>query len=210
MPNCRGKQAKRDLINNNSLVILGRRNITSNNNILCCCNRTITKGHYYIFEKNNTNIFYASERCGRQILDLMNINVCIPLFNPLQNQIQGIGGNSGVGRNNVGGNNLQNMTDLNKEVYLLIFLVCQGCWNIDFPQRDPLRDYLLKLIQYPTNDIVDSKVIHINNIIGTCNNINSIRDYINNEIANDLSFVNFQFPLVNQIINNTNLNNNIN
>lgn len=207
MPNCRGDKAKQDLVNNNKLVILGRRNITQNNPVDCCCNNTITTGQYYIFEKSNGNIFYTSKSCGRKILDLMNINVRIPLFNPLQTQIQGGGGNGGNGGV---GHNLQNMTDLNKEVYLLIFLVCQGCWDLDFPQRDPLRSLLSNLIKYPTNDIFDSKVTHINNIIGACNNINSIRDYINNEIANDPNFVDFKFPLVNQIINDTNLNNNIN
>ncbi|NQZ98414.1 MAG: hypothetical protein HRU01_18080 [Myxococcales bacterium] len=215
MPNCRGDQAKQNLVNNNKLVILGRRNITQNNPVNCCCNNTITTGQYYIFEESNGNIFYTSKGCGRKILDLMNINVRIPLFDPLQNQIQGLGaggagGNDRVAGNNEVGHNLRNMTDLNKEVYLLIFLVCQGCWDLDFPQRDPLRGLLSNLIKYPTNDIFDSKVTHINNIVGACNNINSIRDYINNEIVNNPNFVDFQFPLVNQIINDTNLNNNIN
>jgi len=210
MPNCRGNQAKQNLVNNNNLVILGRRNITQNNPVQCCCNNRITTGQYYIFEDNNGEIFYTSSGCGRQILNLMNINVRIPLFNPLQNQNYGGEGNTVVGGNNDERQNLQNMTDLNKEVYFLIFLVCQGCWNLDFPQRDPLRGYLSNLIKYPTNDIFDSKVIHINNIVGKCKNITSIRDYINNEIENNPNFTNFQFPLVNQIIKNADIKNYIN
>jgi len=46
MPNCRGDQAKQDLVDSNNLVILGRRNITQNNPIDCCCNNTITTGQY--------------------------------------------------------------------------------------------------------------------------------------------------------------------
>lgn len=210
MPNCRGNQNKLNLVTNNNLVVLGRRNITQNNPVECCCGNTITTGQYYIFEVNNTDVFYTSSGCGRQILDLMNINVRIPLFDPLHDYNQNAGGNGGAGGNNGGGHNLQNMTDLNKEVYLLIFLVCQGCWGLDFPQRDPLRSYLSNLINYPINDIFDSKVIHINNIVGQCNNMTSIRNYINNEIANNHNFNNYQFPLVNQIINNTNLINYIN
>jgi len=200
--NCRTNKRRKEIALDETPVILGRRNIIEDTPVLCCCGNTITTGEYYIFEDTAGELFYTSYGCGRELLDFMGMDINIPLFNPLREHRM-IGKSHSTSVKNGGKRRIEykELTALNKEVYNLIFLVCKGCWDLDYPLKDPLRGYMQNLVKYPRGDIFPNKIKHINNMINKCTNILTIRNYIDEEMIKDIQFRDFSFPLVNAILN---------
>jgi len=195
--NCRGQEAKQNIVNNYELEPIIYVKLLEGQNRQGCCGVVTDK--YYFFKATHKitqdiEDLIVGYDCANQFLELIG-HQRLRLFNPLQGQANGNGGD-----NDEGGNNIQ-MAPLNKELSNAIHLLCCAWGRVPSGSLKNNLDYIRSRPDRPTNDFA---IINFNRIISYDNQGRTLTEIIDDLRIDNPNLRQFTFNNMELILQNSN------
>jgi len=210
--NCRGHEQRKIICQEYILRPLTFTVLLSNQQKYSCASHSMLKDRYYTFEyesrlnANDKGTFFVGESSGRDFINILKSYGNVyepPLFNPLKIINKNI---NKINSNTVDTTNTDifKMTELNKEVYIAINLLCMIWDTIPFGNIQSILEFCATA----KVNTQDWSIKSINNLIG--------KDYYNRtlyQMIKELDYSNkikqYDFKLITKIIDKNGWKNNI-